>query len=342
MRPIRIKPRLVTRNFRRRSWAGRGLLASALFLCGIATAPAVEGTTAAGPLGGTDIRSAQLPPPGLYAGSIFLAGDAPMLVDGKGRSIPALNAAHFTAKAIGPFFIYVPNVQLFGGSIGVLGVVPYGAECGRLFAAQQWSCAWGAGDPYFEIAWSRYFGTPRPSRDPGAFPILEGLTIGVGLGAVVPVGQYKVQQVTQQGIGMGNNILDIAPSIAMTYMTSPMLAEGTELSAKVYWNFYRSNPATQYHTADLVNVDFAISERSGRIQAGITGFYAFQFGRDKQYGATVLPDGRRTELLLLGGILAYDMPEYALSMKIKAVTTAWAENAARSTTLVFGFIKKMN
>jgi hypothetical protein len=36
------------------------------------------------------------------------------------------------------------------------------------------------------------------------------------------------------------------------------------------------------------------------------------------------------------------MPEYAMSMKIKAVTTAWAANAVRSQTLVFGFIKKLN
>jgi hypothetical protein len=305
-------------------------------------AHAVEGTTAAGPIGGTDIRAAQLPPPGLYAGAIFLAGNAYNLVDGNGQSIPALNAARFTARMGGAFIGYVPEFQLLGGSIGFLGVLPYGAECGRLFTSQPWGCAWGAGDPYLEITWSRYFGTPRPSRIAGSLPIHQGLTLSAGIGVVLPVGQYNVQQVTQQGIGMGNNTFDLAPSLAVTYMTKPIFLEGTEFSAKAYWNIYRSNPATQYHTADLINVDFAISERWGRFQAGITGVYAFQFGGDKQNGVTIAPDGRRTELLLLGGILAYDMPDLAMSMKIKAVTSVRAENAVHSTTVVVGFIKKLN
>lgn len=341
MGPLQMCPRGVKSIGRRRP--ALGLLPAILVAWSFAgPANAVEGTTAAGPLGGTDIRSALLPPPGFYAGSIFLAGDAYRLVDGKGHTIPALSAARFTARVVGPFAVYVPNVQVFGGSIGVLGVLPYGAECGRLFTYQTRACAWGAGDPYFELAWSRYFGTPRPSRFPGAFPILEGLTLGAGIGVVPPVGQYNVQQVTQQAIGMGNNTLDVAPSLALTYMTQPIIGEGTEFSAKAYWNFYRTNSATQYHTADLVNVDFAISERYGRFQAGITGFYAFQFGGDKQYGVTVPPDGRRTELLQLGGVLAYDMPEHAMSVKIKALTVVHAQNAAKSTTIVFGFIKKLN
>ena len=322
--------------------AGLTLLSSIVLSFNAGAASAVEGTTAAGPIGGTDIRAAQLPPPGLYAGAIFLAGDAPKLVDGNGRPIPALNAAHFTVKVGGPFALYVPDIQVFGGSIGFLGVLPYGAECGRLLAAQPWSCAWGAGDPYFEAAWSRYFGTPRPSRVAGAFPIPEGLTVSAGIGVVLPVGQYNVQQVTQQGIGMGNNTFDVAPSIAVTYMTRPIFAEGTEFSAKAYWNVYRANPATQYQTADLINVDFAISERYGRFQGGITGFYAYQFGNDKQFGVTVPPDGRRIELFQLGGILAYDLPEYGMSVKAKAVTTIWAENAVKSTTVVFGFVKKIH
>jgi hypothetical protein len=249
---------------------------------------------------------------------------------------------HFTVKAAAPFAVYVPDVQVLGGSIGVFGVLPYGAECGHFLAAQPWACAWGAADPYVEIGWFRYFGTPRPSRVPGSFPILEGLAISTGIGAVFPVGQYNVRQVTQQGIGMGNNIFDIAPSLGITYTTPPIFAEATELSAKLYWNKYRINSATQYQTADLVTVDFALTERYGRFQMGVTGTYAVQFEGDKQFGVTVPPDGHRSEVLLLGGIFVYDMPEYAMSMKIKAVTSVIAANALRSRDLTIGFIKKWN
>jgi hypothetical protein len=42
----------------------------------IAPAHAIEGPAAAGPIGGTDIRSAMLPPPGLYGGTFALAAEA--------------------------------------------------------------------------------------------------------------------------------------------------------------------------------------------------------------------------------------------------------------------------
>ena len=58
-------------------------LLTAAFICA-ASAPvfAVEGPSAAGPLGGTDIRSALLPPPGLYGGVILVGGPAFDFVNG--------------------------------------------------------------------------------------------------------------------------------------------------------------------------------------------------------------------------------------------------------------------
>src|SRR5436190_3683843 len=97
-------------------------LVTIALLFGAPTAFAVEGTTAAGPVGGSDVRVALLPPPGLYGGVAFFAGNAPRLVDGNGHDIPGLSP-HFTIKAAAPFALYVPNVQVLGGSIGVFGVL---------------------------------------------------------------------------------------------------------------------------------------------------------------------------------------------------------------------------
>src|SRR5262245_50470795 len=105
-------------------------LALVTFLWGAAPALAVEGSTAAGPVGGTDVRSAFLPPPGWYGGMIGFASDAPVIVDGHGHKAAGLEAAHLTIKAAAPFLIYVPDVKVLGGSIGVIGVAPYGAFCG--------------------------------------------------------------------------------------------------------------------------------------------------------------------------------------------------------------------
>jgi hypothetical protein len=318
----------------------RFLLAVVAVWCVATPLLAAEGSSVAGPIGGTDIRAAQLPPPGLYGGTILLYAEAHDFFDGSGRPVPALSALDLARARVGPFLLYVPDLQVFGGSIGIAGMVPVGTECGRLFEVTPKRCIAGVGDPYFELMWSRFFGTLRPSQYPGAYPIAEGLTIGAGLGIVIPVGRYSVVDATTQGLTIGNNVWDFAPTVAFTYMTKPILAEGTEISAKLYWNNYLTNPATKYLTGSLIDIDFAISERIGRFQVGVTGYYAFQVADDQQAGVVIPPDGRRGEVLTLGGVLAYDMPEHSASIKIKALTTVIEHNTVRSSGIAIGWFQK--
>lgn len=318
------------------------ILLAAAFVCGMTSSVfAVEGPTAAGPIGGTDIRSAQLPPPGLYIGGVLLGATAFDFVDGSGNTIPALRDAHLERKLVAPFFGYVPDVQVLGGSIGLIGTIPYGSECGRLLITTRNRCQTGFGDAYVEVDWSRAFGTLRPSKFPGAYPIFQGLTIMLGFGVVLPTGKYDAQLAAIQGLTTGNNIYDFAPSVAFTYMTPPIIADGTEFSAKLYWNNYLKNPATQYSTGTLLDLDFAVSERVGRLQIGAAGFYAFQVADDKQFGVTIPPDGRRAEVLELGGVVAYDLPELGAFFKVKALTTIIAANTVRSQGIDLVWVQKL-
>jgi hypothetical protein len=319
----------------------RFLLAAAFICCASSSVFAVEGSTAAGPIGGTDIRSAQLPPPGLYVGGILFGATANDFVDGSGKTIPALSDAHLERKLVAPFFGYVPDVQVLGGSIGLIGTIPYGSECGRLFITTPSRCQTGFGDAYVEADWSRAFGTLRPSKFPDAYPIFQGLTIMLGFGVVFPTGKYDAQLAALQGLTMGNNIYDFAPSVAFTYMTPPIIADGTEISAKLYWNNYLTNPATQYSTGSLLDLDFAISERIGRLQIGAAGFFAFQVADDKQFGVTIPPDGRRAEVLDLGAVVAYDIPELGAFLKVKGLTTVIAANTVRSQGISFAWVQKI-
>jgi hypothetical protein len=328
---------------RRLRGLGLGLRFWALvcFFCGFGMpALAVEGPTAAGPIGGTDIRSAMLPPPGIYGGLILLGASTLDFVDGQGETIPALKQAHLAKELAGPFLYYVPETKVLGGSIGFGAIVPAGNQCGHLFIGDSDRCTLGVGDPYVELDWSRFFGTLRPSEYPGANPILQGLTILAGFGAVIPVGTYDASNPTQQALSTGNNIWDFAPIVAFTYTTRPLLAEGTEISAKFYWNNYLENPQTHYLTGDLLDLDFAVSEHIGRFQVGVAGFYAAQVQDDKLFGVAIPPDGHRAEVLELGPVLNYDMPEYASSVKVKALATLFAANTVTSWGVVFGWIKK--
>jgi hypothetical protein len=170
---------------------------------------------------------------------------------------------------------------------------------------------------------------------------MEGLTVGLGLGVVVPIGHYDAQLQAANGITMGNKTWDLAPSVAVTYTTAPLIFEGTELSAKLYWNEYWTNPVTQYKASPLVDVDFAITEHIGRFQAGLAGVYFRQVGEDTQYGIVVPPDGRRSEYLALGGVLNCDIAEWGAAVRFKALTTVVAQNAGVSKAFVIGFAKKL-
>lgn len=318
----------------------KALLLAALAICCMHTRLlAIEGSSTAGPIGGTDIRQAQLPPPGLYYGTIQVYATADHYFDGSGP-VAALDALELERFRVGPFLLYVPDVKVLDGSIGIFADVPAGTECGQLFAFTPRRCIAGVGDPYVEAGWSRYFGTLRKSQYPGALPIAEGLTILLGFGTVIPAGYYNVRDATTQGLVIGNNIWDFAPTAAFTYVTRPILAEGTEFSAKLYSDNYLTNPATRYHTGSLIDIDFAVSEHVGQFQIGLAGYYAFQFEDDTLNGIQAPPNGRRGEVLTLGGVLAYDMPEDNTYLKIKGLTTIITHNTVHSPGVAFSWAKK--
>ncbi|MEQ1715922.1 MAG: hypothetical protein ABL907_08050, partial [Hyphomicrobium sp.] len=162
------------------------VLAAQCFSATIATA--VEGPTAAGPLGGNDIRSALLPPPGTYIGTFAGWAEATAIIDGDGREIDAYRGAKLNRGLFAPFVAYVPSWQVAGGRVALSAVLPMGQSCGHLVPAARTECLSAVGDVYVEADWSIGFGHWRASADPTASPLFEGLTLLVGLGVVIPTG----------------------------------------------------------------------------------------------------------------------------------------------------------
>lgn len=322
----------------RATWMNLVILVFIVWLRSPATA--AEGPTIAGPIGGTDIRSAQLPPPGLYAGVIFLGSPAYDFVDGGGHTIAGLQDARLTKYFTGPFFLYVLPAKVLGGSVGVAGIVPNGAICGRLFSTEPSKCTVGVGDPYVELSWSRSFGEFRSSQFSGALPIHQGLSVAAGLGVVLPLGRFESGSPTDLARSTGTNIYDIAPSFAVTYTTLPLLFEGTEFSAKLYWNKYLQNSETGYTTGSIASVDFALSERIGRFQIGLAGNYLLQLEDDELAGLPIPPDGKRAESLTLGAVVNVDLPESGASVKLKTQSSVYARNAAKFWGLSLGCVRK--
>jgi hypothetical protein len=302
---------------------------------------AAEGSTVAGPIGGTDIRSAFHGPPGLYGAIITGGSSVYQLRDGTGHPRAGLDAVDIEAAVAGIALSYVPDFKLFDGSLAFLGVAGGGSLCGQITSANSRRCRTGFGDIYTEASWSRFFGFTRPSQEKGALPIRQGLAVFLGVGALLPTGLYDARIQASNGVTVGSNTLDIAPSIAFTYTTPPLLAEGTEFSAKIYLNNYARNPDTDYRSGRNVNTDFAISEHIGRWQVGVGGYYLRQFEDDQRAGVAVAPDGRRSQVLSLGPIINYDIPEYKAAIKFKVRSSVFAYNTAMVTAFYLTFAKKL-
>jgi hypothetical protein len=263
-----------------------------------------------------------LPPPGLYGGPAGQTAQTIDFLDKDGNVIPALVDAKLTKYIAAPFFIYVPEATMLGGSIGISGYVPIINVCGHLFQGTPDRCDTGIGDGYLEFNWSRSFAKPRASDYANAYPILEGLSVIAGVGLVIPFGGYTASDPLSQAISPGSNIWDFAPTAGFTYTTAPILAEGTEISVRAYWNTYLENSETNYLTGDILSIDFALTERVGPLQIGLTGYYATQTADDELNGLQAPPDGRQAEVFGIGGVAIYDLPQHAMSLKLKATTTA--------------------
>ncbi|MCK9919420.1 transporter [Microbacteriaceae bacterium K1510] len=309
---------------------------------GAAPSWAAEGSTVAGPIGGTDIRSAFMPTPGLYGAVILGGASTYQLRDGAGQTRPGLDAVGLNSKSAAGVLLYVPRFKVFEGSLGFLGVAGFGSVCGQITSANSERCRSGFGDIYVEGSWSRFFGFTRPSREQGAPPIREGLAVRAGLGTVIPTGLYDARTQASNGVTVGSNTVIVAPSIALTYTTPPLLADGTEFSSKIYLNAYGRNSDTDYVSGKNINVDFAVSEHIGRWQVGVAGYYLRQFTDDTRGGVAVAPDGRRAEVLSLGGVVNYDIPDLGASIKFKARTSVFAYNTAMTTAFYLTIAKKLD
>ncbi len=293
-----------------------------------------------GPLGYSDIRSGQLPPKGLYGAIAITTVSNSNFKNGNGDSIPVLEAFESTTDSVTLALLYVPERKLFNGSIGATTLLFAGEICGRLFATTDKRCVSGYRDPYVELSWSRFFGKIRLSKYPGATPIREGLSVRFGSGLVVPIGTYSEDEVESHGITLGHNTWDIAPFAAMSISTPPWLGEGTEISLKLHYNEYLENTATQYSTGDLINLDFAVTEKIGRLQIGLLGFYYKQINDDQQFGESILPDGRRAESLNLGIVASYGLPKFKSSLRFRTTTSVRNRNVPEATAYSLALIRK--
>jgi len=192
----------------------------------------------------------------------------------------------------------------------------------------------GFGDSYADFIYaSKYLGLFGAEEGKNQ-KLHYGLTFATGVAAELPIGTYNVSNF----VNAGKNTFITIPNMALTYLTGPNLSlgDGTEISGRLFYELSSQNPSSLYHSGNIIDVDFAVTERWSNFQAGIAGAYAQQLNDDlSATGAIVSPDGDKYEKFILGPVFAWDSPELETTFKVKASFGIHNENTYLNNTIVF-------
>ncbi|WDU64048.1 transporter [Pseudomonas poae] len=281
-----------------------------------------------GPIGGTDIGGAYLPPqPGLYMGAGYIGVTSDRYQDVNGHKVAYDTGFDASAGVVGLNYVY--PFKVLGGSLASSAQFGYGRRCVR-FGKR--NCDIGTADIYSDLFfWSKYLGGGE-STTSGLAPLPYGLTVAGGLGVTIPTGRYD----KDKPVNTGGNTWIISPNIAATYLTDPKYSlggDGTELSARLFYSMPQENTATHFDAGTVINVDWAITERYGKWQVGIAGQQAKQIESDKR------PDGTRTNASKfsagsIGPVVSLFVPSIGSQIKIKAGANYDAKNTFSGYSLV--------
>lgn len=275
------------------------LMAAALLLSA-AAAQATEGLAPAGPIGGTDLNQALLPPPGIYPGLVGGGIDLTKYRLGAGADLPGDGRVSF--GALGALVVY--DQQFLGGQLA--SSIGFGRQkvCYDVAGGGK-NCSEGAMDLYTDVfLWSKYTPSAAFAAQPKDGRIIPyGTALLVGLGVTWPIGEYD----RNSPINVGSNFYTISPSMAVTHTAPSVFGGGagraTQLSARLFYNHYTENKDSDYDTGDTVSVDFSASEIVGNWTLGVTGAAWTQVQDDSIGGVS---NGVRAGAMTFGPIVQYD------------------------------------
>lgn len=291
-------------------------------------ASATEGGRFAGPIGGSDIRSALLPPAGWYGGGFVFAFDGDGYRDAGGNRTLTPDIREFKGTSTGVALLRVWPAELWGGRIATSLSLPRSESC--LQVGERRECARGFSDVYSDLLiWSRRFGhldgTPPDAKQPD-----RGLSTAAALSAIFPTGKYKVERL----ISTSSNTYVFIPSVAATYLTEPRWLDGTEFSAKLYYDVFSRNGKTRYRAGRTWVLDAAVSERYGTWQFGVAMAFAKQVSDDDRDGVQIQPNGNRMVGARVGGVVSKTFPSLKSSVTVKVMHEVHSINRIASDTFV--------
>lgn len=299
----------------------------------LGSAQAAETIAAAGPIGGSDVNSALLPPSGLWVTGLGLGVGFSDYYDDRGNELPAHGAD--TLAGIGLLYSY-PG-QFMGGQLASSLFVGYERLCFNVKPYAK-NCSSGMKDIYSDVLmWSRYFpNADAMTQTPGAAPQPYGLGVLVGLGVTFPTGSYDAAD----PINNGSNIWGFSPNVGLTYtMRSPLpeaFGESLQFSSRFFYHMYSENEDTNFQTGDVVSMDWAVTLGKGSWRYGLSGLTYKQLEDDTINGVVHPNNGNRSSVFGIGPIVSRDFlwKDRPANVTIKGIQSLNGDNVTKSTGLL--------
>jgi hypothetical protein len=304
----------------------------------LAVTPALAGETAipVTPSGGTDVNQAILPAPGLYGAVITLPlNQNDKVYDYNGKAVPTSAAVRLSMPTVALGLQYVYPFKVFGGSMD--------SGLTQAFTSQSYKIGntihgnnTRNGDLYVDFfTWSR-----QVFKGPGASPN-SGLNFAFGYSMKMPSGEYT----TRNPVNLGNNVWVFIPNAAVTY-TAPGIGaiHGTDsqISTKVFYGVPSENPATHYHTGNVMAVDFSVNEAFGPLRAGLAGTLLEQTTDDILPSGVQPPFGKKFTQFQVGPVVSYGIPNTKLALKFKYLNSIFVRNDINDQFFLMAVAMKFN
>ena len=308
-------------------------------------AEAAQGVLVGGPIGATDIGNAYLPKTaGVYLGLTDFLGYSSRRFNNNGDRSPGVSAGNVYAG----YLMYEWPIQPFGFKIAS-GLQTGYEDPGHITLPGQREIQFkGWRDLYVDfLNVSHYvgpiFGEHVPSS---AFPKEPyGLTLKAEYSMIFPTGHYDPGTLSTPGSGTTFYI----PNAALTYLTPPdFLGGGVEFDLHAFYDIRSKETrdvarvpvlvTDDYFNGHVLDFDWAIAQKIGRVTFGVAGSYAFQLHADdvgtEEHKIPVAGGGDFAKLLQVGPIVQTAIPLIHGTFNVKALFGVAGRNVLESHAVV--------
>ncbi|MQB07887.1 hypothetical protein DXT91_28000 [Agrobacterium tumefaciens] len=307
-------------------------LAAVIILAGLQSGAvqAAESIAATGPIGGTDINAALLPPEGLWISGIGAAVGFSDYYDNDRNELKARGSDMLGGVGI----LYSYPGQFMGGQLASTFFAGYERLCFGVDPYQK-TCSSGIKDVYSDVLmWSRFFPSDAAlSQSKGDIQRPFGTAVLFGLGLTIPTGNYS----KDSPINNSANFWGFSPNVAVTY-TAPsplpdLFGDAIQLNGRLFYHMYTENKDTQFQTGSVLSLDWAVVMMKGQWQYGLAGLAYAQLEDDKIGGIVHPNGGNRSEVIGLGPIVSRDfmLGDRPANFTVKGIHSIYGRNVAKST-----------